>query len=115
MSPKNKNGGSASRNASPVSGFGSEGEAQAELNLPLRVQFARGDFAEVDVAAGADTEANQVVIAIDGELRVVEDVEELGPELQPGLFGEFEPPEQGEVHVVVSRTREGVAGRLLRN
>jgi hypothetical protein len=52
--------------------------------LTLRVQLAVGDFLKVSTAA------DQIVTAVDGELRIVEDVEGLGTELQPEPLGELE-------------------------
>src|ERR1700730_5816300 len=76
----------------------SEQELQRQLNLPGSP--CRGQFARIGAIIGR---------ARTTEIRVIDQVEELRSELNPGSLGELEVLEGREVYADVSRAAEGIA------
>src|SRR5437762_1232088 len=81
-----------------VRSTGSEGEFQPELNLP-RCRDRRGDAAGSGVDDTGLLEDDPVRGVGNRKVRVVKEVEDLGPELNSFLFLEAELLREGEVDI----------------
>ena len=84
-------------------------QLQSELDLPRIVGSVAGgaDFAEggAVVVAGVGDGSDAVAAEVGGvEIRMVEDVEEFGPELKTETLVELEVLEEGDIKAVEART-----------